>query len=111
MLMALVAPEILEPRRRQLSISASVRERLDPLNGLLLVAHIDALFDNGLISFENDGTMLVSDRVAREERRRFKLPASLRLKLTKAEKNFLGFHRRYRLTSRPGAVGRLQDKA
>jgi putative restriction endonuclease len=26
----------------------SNRERLDPLNGLLLVAHIDALFDNGL---------------------------------------------------------------
>jgi HNH endonuclease len=71
-------------------------ERLDPSNGLLLVAHIDALFDNGLISFENDGSMLVSDRVAREERRRFRLPANLRSKLTRAEKHFLTFPRRYR---------------
>lgn len=72
------------------------REQLDPLNGLLLVAHIDALFDSGLISFESDGSMLVSDRVARAERRRFRLPAGLRLKLTKAEKKFFGYHRRHR---------------
>ena len=72
------------------------RERLDPLNGLLLVAHIDALFDSGLISFESDRSMLVSDRVARAERRRFRLPAGLRLKLTKAEKKFFGYHRRHR---------------
>src|SRR5271169_3328171 len=39
------------------------RERLDPSNGLLLVAHFDALFDSGLISFKNEGSMLVSDRV------------------------------------------------
>ena len=38
-------------------------ERLNPANGLLLAAHIDALFDGGLISFENNGTMLASGRV------------------------------------------------
>jgi hypothetical protein len=72
------------------------RERLDPVNGLLLVAHLDALFDNGLISFENDGSMLISDRVAREERKRFRLPAHLRLKLKRVEKQFLAHHRRHR---------------
>lgn len=40
--------------------AATNRERLDPYNGLLLSAHIDALFDCGLVSFEDDGQMLVS---------------------------------------------------
>ncbi|MHA7685903.1 HNH endonuclease [Cupriavidus sp. PET2-C1] len=34
-------------------------ERLDPHNGLLLVANLDALFDRGLISFTDDGTLLI----------------------------------------------------
>jgi hypothetical protein len=34
-------------------------DRLDPHNGLLLVANLDALFDRGLISFADDGTLLV----------------------------------------------------
>jgi putative restriction endonuclease len=30
-------------------------------NGLLLAAHFDALFDRGLISFADDGSLLLSD--------------------------------------------------
>lgn len=40
-------------------------ERLDPFNGLLLCAHVDALFDRGLISFEDDGAMLISKAVTK----------------------------------------------
>lgn len=36
-------------------------DRLDPHNGLLLVANLDALFDRGLISFADDGTLLVGE--------------------------------------------------
>ncbi|HEX5311984.1 HNH endonuclease [Aquabacterium sp.] len=36
-------------------------ERLDPYNGLLLAANIDKLFDKGLISFDNEGQLLVSE--------------------------------------------------
>ncbi len=35
-------------------------ERLNPNNGLPLVANLDALFDAGLISFDRDGNMMVS---------------------------------------------------
>lgn len=35
-------------------------EKLDGNNGLLLSPHIDHLFDQGFISFANDGTLLVS---------------------------------------------------
>ncbi len=39
------------------------KERLDPHNGILLSAHLDALFDKFLISFEDDGKMLVADKI------------------------------------------------
>ena len=37
------------------------RERLDPYNGLLLTPNIDALFDQGFITFSDEGELLVSD--------------------------------------------------
>ncbi len=44
------------------------RERLDPANGLPLIATLDALFDAGLISFDEHGGMLVSSKLSEEER-------------------------------------------
>lgn len=39
-------------------------EKLDGCNGLLLSPHVDRLFDRGLLSFEDDGTVLRSSLVA-----------------------------------------------
>jgi predicted restriction endonuclease len=39
---------------------SSNNERLDPENGLLLVANLDAAFDAGLVSFSDDGAILFS---------------------------------------------------
>lgn len=44
--------------------SCSNAERLDPANGLPLVATLDALFDAGLISFQEDGQMLISHELS-----------------------------------------------
>lgn len=35
-------------------------ERQDPNNGLLLAPHVDLLFDQGYLSFEDDGTVLTA---------------------------------------------------
>ena len=43
-------------------------ERLDVFNGLLLAAHLDAAFDAGLISFADDGTIILSPRFAQADR-------------------------------------------
>lgn len=40
-------------------------ERLDGANGLLLAPHVDRLFDRGLISFEDDGEVLLSRKLDR----------------------------------------------
>lgn len=69
-------------------------ERLDHNNGLLLAAHIDALFDCGLITFRDDGKMLVSREIPGNETRRLQLGGSLSKKLTNSEKSFLQHHRK-----------------
>ena len=48
--------------------SCSDPERLDPHNGIPLVATVDALFDSGLISFSDDGEMLISNKLEPDER-------------------------------------------
>ncbi|MGO9681083.1 MAG: HNH endonuclease [Beijerinckiaceae bacterium] len=73
---------------------ASNRERLDPANGILLIAHVDALFDSGLISFANDGAMLVSALIA-DDLKQLHLPDRLRRQPAKAEQRFLAHHRRH----------------
>jgi hypothetical protein len=73
---------------------SSNRDRLNPANGILLAAHLDALFDCGLISFADDGAMLVSAHVA-DDLKQFNLPDRLRREPTKAEKRLLAYHRRY----------------
>lgn len=47
--------------------TCSNTERLDPYNGLLLTANIDALFDRGLLSFLDDGTVIISSKLAPAE--------------------------------------------
>ena len=48
----------------------TAQERLDGMNGLLLTPDADLLFDRGFISFEDDGDVLVSRRIDREDLRR-----------------------------------------
>ncbi|BAI76546.1 hypothetical protein AZL_e02010 (plasmid) [Azospirillum sp. B510] len=68
-------------------------ERLDPNNGLILSATIDALFDRGLISFTDDGSMLVSAGISADDRALLGLPVSLRLPLSDQEKAYMALHR------------------
>jgi hypothetical protein len=68
-------------------------ERLDPANGILLMADIDILFDKGYISFDDDGRMLVSSRLPAAEQRLLGLPRNLKKKLTSGERRYLAHHR------------------
>ena len=73
---------------------ASDAERLDVHNGLLLAAHLDAAFDAGLVSFADDGTLLVSPALAPADRQRLGLAALPRLEgLREAHLPYLAFHR------------------
>lgn len=73
---------------------ASDAERLDVFNGFLLGAHLDALFDAFLISFNPDGGMLVSKKVSPDDRQRLGVNHPLQLRwATMHHKPYLDFHR------------------
>jgi putative restriction endonuclease len=75
---------------------ATDAERLDVYNGFLLSANLDALFDSFLISFSEEGTVLVSEQIAQPDRERLGVGASgaLRLRWVAAQhQTYLGFHR------------------
>jgi putative restriction endonuclease len=75
-------------------------ERLDVFNGLLLVAHLDAAFDAALITFADDGALIVSARLTERSRTVLGLEEDLRLTgLTPRHAPYFAWHRR--LFSRP----------
>lgn len=72
---------------------AKARERHDAHNGLILSANLDALFDRGLISFADDGTMLISSQISPAQRHYFGIPASLRRAPSSLLQRYLAHHR------------------
>ncbi|MGE3755815.1 MAG: HNH endonuclease [Planctomycetota bacterium] len=79
-------------------------ERLDPANGLPLVATLDALFDARLISFSADGSAVVSDQLDRKDRRRLGL-GGIRLSRppSEATARYLEHHRAH-MSGQSGAA-------
>lgn len=73
---------------------SSNRERLDPENGLLLIANLDALFDSGLITFGTNGRMQISSLVDNMHRTRLQIPSNLRMPPSERLSSFLEYHRK-----------------
>ena len=69
-------------------------ERRDVHNGLLLLPHLDALFDSGLISFRDDGMIIISSQIPQIERDRLNL--SRRFKLLRVDPEHLPYLRYHR---------------
>lgn len=69
-------------------------ERLDVYNGLLLAAHLDAAFDAFLISFDDDGRIIISSALTEPDRAALGIHADLRLaKFAPAHLPQLAWHR------------------
>lgn len=70
------------------------RERLDPMNGLPLIATLDAMFDSGYISFDDQGRMLVSPILNDEDLRTAGITKKkLRSKPSASTAAYLAYHR------------------
>jgi hypothetical protein len=70
-------------------------EKLDGCNGLLLSPHVDRLFDRGLISFTDNGEILVSKKMPSEVLRRWGLDTTSRVGAFKgAQCTYLDYHRK-----------------
>lgn len=75
---------------------STAQQKTDPHNGLLLSASLDALFDKYLISFDNNGLILISRKLDNATIEAFGLHRDMRLrenKITEKMQNYLRDHR------------------
>ncbi|KVV40783.1 hypothetical protein WT27_12690 [Burkholderia territorii] len=90
-------PQVLRASHAKPWRLSSDSERLDPNNGLPLVATLDALFDAGLIAFDASGHMEISPHLDENQQAALLPPAqrSLLKKPSKALAVYLAEHRRH----------------
>ena len=68
-------------------------ERLDVNNGILLSPDVDALFDRHLISFEDDGGIVLSNKVAEKDLLALGIDTSVKIPIKEGMKSYLKRHR------------------
>lgn len=72
----------------------SDEQRLDVFNGLLLAPHLDALFDAGFMTVQDDGAVTLAATLDANQRKQIGLTGHLVVHSLRAEHTkYLGFHR------------------
>ena len=75
---------------------SNVTEKRDSNNGLMLSPLFDKLFDRGLITFENDGQLKISNWLSSANRARIDFSYDIKdLHLTPQRQAYLDYHRKY----------------
>jgi len=70
------------------------KEKVDPNNGLLLSPSYNAAFDLNLISFNNDGSLLISKKITIKELEKIGIYQNAKINnLNEGHKKYLKFHR------------------
>lgn len=69
------------------------KEKLDVNNGLLLCPNHDKAFDNGYITFDDEGCIVISNELAPEERVFLNIREGMRIIVTDKNKGYLQYHR------------------
>lgn len=70
-------------------------ERLNPDNGLLLIAQLDAMFDAGYVTFDDEGILVASTKWPLDEDTYIPSAARLASAPNRVQRAFLDFHRRF----------------
>ena len=69
--------------------------RLDKFNGLMLIPNLDTAFDKGLISFNDDGQILISPKIKEADREFLGLKLDMKLRhIDPQHKKYLSWHRK-----------------
>lgn len=75
---------------------SEANEKLDIENGFLLCPNHDKLFDSALISFDNNGKIIISDKLSKADREVFGINENIVIELTDKNKKYLDYHRQKR---------------
>lgn len=69
------------------------KEKIKVNNGILLCSNHDKLFDNGLISFDDDGNILISSKIDEINRKFTNINLSMKIEVNEEMQKFLKYHR------------------
>lgn len=86
-------PDLLRASHTKPWSVSSNKERLDQYNGFLLCPAHDILFDKGLISFRDDGLILVSPLLEAHNRILMNVHKEMKVNLLEEHKIYLKYHR------------------
>lgn len=71
------------------------KERLDKFNGLFLTPNIDKLFDQGIISFADNGKILISSKLNKKDREKLGINENMKItNVSQDHKKYLSYHRK-----------------
>ena len=94
-----LAPVLRASHAKPWAVCNSDAERLDVFNGLLLAAHLDALFDQFLLSFDEHGRVLISPQLDGAACEVLGLRPTMRMRWMAPEhQRYMGYHRQRFLT-------------
>ena len=97
MLCGVDIPEILIASHIKSWRDSNEDERVDLENLLLLCAGHDALFDKGLISFDDDGVILISEKISEQCRKNLNITPDMSISKISAEmQKYMEYHRQHR---------------
>ena len=75
-------------------LACKVEEKLDIENGFLMCPNHDKLFDEGWISFDNNGRIMISDRLQENDMVYMNIRGDMKIDITDKNRAYLEFHRR-----------------
>jgi len=70
------------------------KDRINPANGLLLCCAHDALFDKGYISFDENGSIMISSLLNDEARKQLNVSTNMDITIKDGNNYFLEYHRK-----------------
>lgn len=76
-------------------VDSEPEEKLDPDNGFLLCPNHDKLFDQGFISFEDDGTIKISSELTDIDKIFMNVNEKMKIELKGQNRKFLEYHRKH----------------
>ena len=75
---------------------ATLEERIDLYNGLLLSPTLDACFDSGYVSFDDEGGILISEKLTADDAKALGIRSNMCLRRVEPKhKKYLAFHREH----------------
>lgn len=73
--------------------SSAPDEKLNPNNGLLLCPNHDKLFDQGMITFDDDGNIMISDGLGKNDLCLLNISSDMRIDMNSQMQEFMKWHR------------------